>query len=60
MLAYEDARKLYEESKEETKKQPNDFKKFYQDFLTAASEYRYSKNGRRIIRDRAGGETNPC
>lgn len=39
MLAYEDARKLYEEIKEKAARQPEAFKEFYQDFLKAASDY---------------------
>ncbi len=39
MLAYEDARRLYEEITDRVKKQPEDFKEFYQDFLKSASEY---------------------
>ena len=39
MLVYEDARRLYEEINDRAKKQPEDFKEFYQDFLKSASEY---------------------
>lgn len=39
MLAYEEARKLYEEIREKAAKQPEDFREFYEEFLEAAVEY---------------------